>query len=169
MACDSAFKPMQPSPVTQQEQSAQGTGRSIVMRQFGLLIMCLLLWSGGVRATEFPLEIIENFDGTKVAIYVRESAIDEAPTWDPAEGEPPLTIARMTEAVRQWIDQDPGIADVDISKIELKPILHHEAHKNWYYLVQLKSRNDVHAKPQYVAVLMSGKVLPAIKEPSSYK
>jgi hypothetical protein len=64
---------------------------------------------------------------------------------------------------------DINFDGVEILKIELKPIQNHDAKKYWYYLVQLRTQTDGHPKKQYLAAVMSGKILTAIKEPSSYK
>ncbi len=139
------------------------------MRIAGLSALFLILIAKGAFAGEFPLEIIENFDSTKVVIYVKESDIYKAPTWSPSEGEPPLTIANLITGVQQWIAQDINFDGAEILKIELKPIQNHDATKYWYYLVQLCTQADGQLKNQYLAAVMSGKILTAIKEPSSYK
>lgn len=139
------------------------------MRFVGLSALFLILVSKGAFATEFPLEIIENFDSTQVVIYVKESDIDKAPTWSPSEGEPPLSIANLISAVQKWIALDINFDGAEILKIELKPIHNHDAKKSWYYLVQLRTQTDGKSTNQYLAAVMSGKILTAIKEPSSYK
>lgn len=139
------------------------------MRFIGLPALFLILVSKGAFATEFPLEIIENFDSTKVVIYANESDIGKAPSWSPSEGEPPLTIANLIINVQKWVAQDSNLTDAEILKIELKPIQHHDVKLHWYYLVQLRTQTDGQSKKHYLAAVMSGKILTAIKEPSSYK
>ncbi|WJW74998.1 hypothetical protein QVG61_10885 [Thiohalobacter sp. IOR34] len=130
----------------------------------------VLLASGNALAGQFPLEIFEYFDDSKIVIYAREEAIQQAPAWMPETGAPPLGIGRLIEIGNQWISRDPRLQGAHIHEIELKPIRHHESQQRWYYLVQLQ-RADDSGKPvkTYLAVLLDGTVLPALREPAAYK
>lgn len=121
------------------------------------------------QSADYPLEIIERFDGTKVVVNIDERDIAAAPAWRPAEGEPPVSIAALVTAVEEWTATHPDFAKESIRKIELKPISRHEGQRHWYYLVQMRDPADARASPHYLAVMMDGKIHPAIKEPSSYK
>ena len=121
------------------------------------------------QTADYPLEIIERFDDAKVVISIDERDIAAAPAWRPAEGEPPVNTAALVSAVREWSARHPDLAQERIRKIELKPISRHEGQRHWYYLVKTKNPADARAEPHYLAVMMDGKVLPAIREPSAYK
>jgi len=129
----------------------------------------LLLFGHSAGATQFPLEIIEHFDDTKIVIYVQQSDVDQAPTWQPGRGAPPLSVEQLVKAVTTHNAGNPDLSDLQIRKIELKPVLRNPKRNSWYYLLRLKAIRDGRPEIEYVAVLMSGKVLPAIREPDPYK
>jgi hypothetical protein len=129
----------------------------------------IFLISGNVLADQFPVEIIEYFNDTKVVVYVNESDIEKAPIWNPTKGAPPLTIAMLIKDVQEWNSSAPDLAGMQIHEIELKPIRHHEKQDRWYYLVHLTGPKSKHSGRQYLAVLMNGKIVPAIREPASFK
>ena len=134
-----------------------------------MLILTMILISTKALAEQFPLEIIERFADARIIIYTQQSAIDEAPTWNPSGGAPPLTIEALVKTIQKWGSTDPNLAKATIRKIELKPIRHNENRNRWYYLVQLQNEEPGHPNVNYLAVLMNGKILPAIREPESYK
>ena len=134
-----------------------------------LLILMTILVGNKALANEFPLEIIERFADARIVIYTQKNAIEESPAWSPSEGAPPLTIEILVKTIQKWSTADPNLAKSTIRKIELKPISHYENLDRWYYLVQLKIESQDHAGMHYVAVLMNGKILSAIREPETYK
>ena len=134
-----------------------------------LLILMTILVGNKALANEFPLEIIERFADARIVIYTQKNAIEESPTWSPSEGAPPLTIEILVKTIQKWSAADPNLAKSTIRKIELKPISHYENLDRWYYLVQLKIESQDHSGMHYVAVLMNGKILSAIREPETYK
>lgn len=133
------------------------------------IIAALLFYTANALAYQFPLEIIEKFDDARLVIFVAESDIRNTPEWSPARGNPPLTIAGVVSKVLQWCEKDKNLKNANILKIELKPILRFEKQNRWYYLVQLQTPNSGQHTIQYLAILMDGKILPAIREPSSIK
>ena len=120
-------------------------------------------------AMQFPLEIIERFDEFRIVVYATQTDIDKAPTWEPDEGAPPLSIEKLLLVIDKQESKEPRLHKAKIQKIELKPIREYQAGHHWYYLVQLKVFTGEHPAMQYIAVLMNGKVLPAVREPDSYK
>ncbi len=129
----------------------------------------LLIFQHSVSASPFPLTLIETFDDDRVVIYASESDINNAPDWQPAEGAPPLSVKKLIDDINDWRTRNPEFRDATISEFELKPIRNHEKQHRWYYLVQIKNAGSSKADEHYLAVLMNGKVLPAIKEPAAYK
>ncbi|HEC18751.1 MAG TPA: hypothetical protein ENI97_05350 [Gammaproteobacteria bacterium] len=119
-------------------------------------------------AEPFPLTIIEPFDEGKIVMYVAESDIEQSPAWLPGEGAPPLSIENLIKAIEKYRAGMPRLAEDTVHEIALKPIWHHEKQHRWYYLVQMKSAEG-HGHRHYLAVLMSGKIISAIKEPEAYK
>ncbi len=135
---------------------------------YKLFIGVLLLVTQQAFAAQFPLVIIEPFDETKIVIYVSEKDIEQSPAWTPADGSPPLTIEKLIADIKKYNARNPKLAGAIIHEIELKPILHHEKQNRWYYLVQMKAAGRSSHR-HYLAVLMSGKIITAIREPESYK
>ena len=129
-----------------------------------LLLIILTLGATPVlqaRSVEFPLELIEYLDDVRVVAFVRPSALEQAPTWDPVAEPLPLGIPQALQAVRAFVGPDSGYR---LQSIELKPIPSHRGH--WHYLVRT---TDPHGKPRYFAVLLDGTLTPATVEPESYK
>ncbi len=129
----------------------------------------VFLIAQNVFAAQFPLVLIESFDDAKVIIYVNESDIHNTPDWKPSEGAPPLSVKSLIEDVRKWNALNPEFSNATINEFELKPILNHEKENRWYYLVQMKNSTNGTTDTHYLAVLMDGKVLAAVREPVSYK
>lgn len=135
---------------------------------YKLLIGILLLSAQHAFAGQFPLVIIEPFDESKIVIYITEKDIEKSPAWKPTDGTPPLTIEKLIADINKHNANDPKFANSIIHEIELKPILHHEKQNRWYYLIQMKVGGKQPHR-QYLAVLMNGKIISAIREPESYK
>lgn len=131
------------------------------------MLMPNLSWAKSKKASEWPIEIFEAMDNSKLVIFIKDKDIEVSPVWFPAKGGPPMGIAAVLNKVNKWVEEDPSLNGLGVSEIELKPINRHKNH--WYYLVQLKSLTDVKMKPSYVAVLFTGKVVPAMVEPASIK
>ena len=126
-------------------------------------------WAGA--ATDlWPEEIIDSMDGQRLVVFLPNSDIATSPQWLPDEGAaPPLNIAGAVEHLKKWMASDPRYQGVEIHEIKLTPIRHHEQEHRWYYLFQLRPLDGGHRKAMYAAVLLNGKVVPAIAEPSSIK
>lgn len=116
-------------------------------------------------AFQFPLEIIDYMDDATIIVYAKKDDINSTSSWLPGEGNIPLGINDLVSTVNNWLKTQSKMAGLKINEIELKKVKKHEKDNYWYYLVQLKNNNDT----QYLAVLMNGQILPAIKEPKSYK
>ncbi|VAX09896.1 hypothetical protein MNBD_GAMMA25-1352 [hydrothermal vent metagenome] len=122
-----------------------------------------------VIAAQFPLVLTESFNDTKVVIYTNENDIRNAPNWQPSDGAPPLSVENLITDVQEWNRLNPKLSNATINEFELKPINHYKNENRWYYLVQMKNKSKGKKGEHYLAVLMDGKVLPAIIEPVSYK
>ncbi len=131
------------------------------------LPLLLILLSGNLSAYEFPVEIIEFFDNTKVVAFVNEGDIDKSRYWVPFEGPPPLAVVDALKAIREHIASDPEMTNASLTGIELKQIPHHE--KYWHYLVKMRSHADDRLHSSYFIVFMDGKVIPGIREPETLK
>ncbi len=132
----------------------------------------LLLLIGGTALAnhqQWPLEIIEHLDDTKIVIYAGEADIAKTPAWKPADGAPPFKLSNLLQSIDRWRHLTPTKTHLKIHAIELKPILHHEKQNRWYYLVQMKDGTGKGQKTYYLAVLMDGTLLPAIEEPAALK
>jgi hypothetical protein len=128
-------------------------------------------WAGTeTGADHWPEEIIDSMDGQRLVVFLPNSDIAASPQWVPADGAPPpLTIAAAVAHLKKWMTGEPRYRGVEIHEIKLTPIRHHEREHRWYYLFQLRQRDGGRRKAMYAAVLLNGKVVPAIAEPSSIK
>lgn len=117
----------------------------------------------------WPVEIFDVMDNQKLVLFLRKQDIASSPTWHPAEGAPPLTIAAALQHIQEWIEKDPRLNGAQVHELELKPIHEHHQQDRWYYLIQLSTNQQGKTTTSYAAVLMNGTVVAAISEPSSYK
>lgn len=135
--------------------------------RFRSWLLTALLLSTQAGAIEFPLEVIESIDDTRVAAFISQEDIDAAGTWEPLRTPPPMTLAQALDAVLATLT-DHGVAaeSVRLASVELKEFPHQPGH--WHYLVRLKKTSGK-PHPRFYVVLMSGRVIPAAMEPEAYK
>lgn len=136
---------------------------------FRFVSAVLLLVSSNVFAVDFPVEIVDQFDNSRIVTYINQSDAEKSPSWNPADGEPPLTIGAMLKSLGNWVAEDSTLKGAQVSKIELKPIMQKEKEGRWYYLVKLTCQRAESPKVTYAAILMNGKVFAAIREPDPFK
>ncbi len=127
----------------------------------------LLAMSGSALAFRFPVEMIEGVDGARVVVYFDKQDIEAAARWTPFEGEPPISVGEALAAVRTHVVNNSKAGEVTLKDVQLRRIPHHD--QDWHYMVVLESMRDGSTVMHYYAVLMNGKVIPAILEPESYK
>ncbi|VAW78127.1 hypothetical protein MNBD_GAMMA15-1015 [hydrothermal vent metagenome] len=127
----------------------------------------LFLLSSSVFAFKFPIEMIEGVDGAKVVVYVNKSDIDSEARWMPFDEAPPLSMTDALAAVKAYLKKSPDLPDSALEEIQLRRIPHHE--NDWHYMVVMRALSDGKPVLHYYAVLMSGKVIQAIREPESFK
>ena len=127
----------------------------------------LLLLSSSVFAFKFPIEMIEGIDGARVIIYVNEGDIDSGVRWTPFDGAPPMSLVDALATVQAHLAKSPGMQDATLKEVQLRRIPRHE--NEWHYMVVIRAMSDGKPVFHYYAVLMSGKLIPAIREPESYK
>ena len=132
-----------------------------------MLVLPLVLSSVTVHASEFPIEIIEYVNQTKVVTFINEEDIDKAAAWVPFEGPPPLRIADALALVQKFIAPDPEMAGSQLTEIELRRIPHHESH--WHYVVRMKVHTGGKPRSRFFIVLMDGKIIPGLREPEAIK
>lgn len=131
------------------------------------LMLLLLLFSGKALAFDFPIEVTEYIDSTKIVAYINKNDINKKLQWAPFDGPPPLSIADALQAVHKYIKLDVDFSNTSLTGIELKRIPHHE--KSWHYIVRIKYKTNGVMQPHFFIVLMDGKVISALKEPDSIK
>jgi len=129
--------------------------------------LVLLLLSGNAYSYEFPVEIFEYVDNIKVVAFINESDIDETVSWQPFQGPPPLSIGSAIEAIQGYISSDSRLPNASLMEIKLQQIPHHDAH--WHYLVKIKTETGDKTRYDYFVILMNSKIIPAVREPQSYK
>ncbi len=132
-----------------------------------VLVGLLLSLSSGAFAFKFPIEMIEGVDGARIIVYFNEEDLEADVRWTPFEDEPPVSVGEALAAVRTHVVKNASLGDVTLRDIQLRRIPHHN--NDWHYMVVLQSQREGKPVPHYYAVLMTGKVIPAILEPESYK
>lgn len=132
-----------------------------------MLLLPLVLFSVTVHAAEFPIEIIEYVDETKVVTFINEEDIERTVGWVPFESPLPLTIADALALVQKFIAPDPEMAGSQLTEIELRRIPHHEIH--WHYVVRMTAHTRDKPRSWFFIVLMNGKVIPGLAEPEGIK
>ena len=127
----------------------------------------LLLMSSRIFANEYPVEIFEYLDNTKVVAFLKGSDIDKTTPWVPLQTEVPLSVDDALKAASDLAETEHNLKHIVLTSIELKQIPGHP--KYWHYLVKMKAENNGEIQAQYFVVLLDGKVIPAVKEPEAFK
>lgn len=132
-----------------------------------LVALLLTLLSANAFAINFPIEISEYMDDSKIDAYINKSDINVQVQWQPFEKKVPLSLDAALKKVQQYTDSNKRMMHSSLIAIELKQIPHHD--NLWHYLVKVKS--TINDKPQahFFIVLMDGKIIPAFKEPEAIK
>ncbi|RMG33195.1 MAG: hypothetical protein D6720_11915 [Gammaproteobacteria bacterium] len=131
------------------------------------LFIVSLLTCVQARALEFPLEVIEYIDNTRVVAFVSPRDIKAAGSWEPLHMPPPLTMEQALHQVWTALT-GRGVPPeaIRLASIELKEFRQQPG--RWHYLIRLKqTSNSRH--PRFFVVLMNGKTVAAAREPQSYK
>jgi hypothetical protein len=131
------------------------------------LVLLVPLYSVNVPALELPIEIFEYVDNARVVAFVKESDIDEAAEWKPDSGAPALSINKVVTIANDYAAGNEGMNGAIIEEIALRRIPHHEG--KWHYMVKMKTETEEKVRYHYLVVLMNGRSIPAIREPSSIK
>jgi len=132
-----------------------------------LMPLFFILLSTSAAAVDFPIEISEYIDDVKVDAYIAKSDITEDSKWQPFTSRPPLSVEDSLKAVKKYLKSHTQLLHSTLLVIELRQIPHHESY--WHYLVKIRSNIDNKLQTHFFVVLMSGKVIPAFKEPNSFK
>ncbi len=143
--------------------------RYLLIITLSVFVLPLLLPSARLQAGVLPVEIFDVMDDQKLVIFLQDEDIAASPQWNPAEGGPPFTIADALNHARQSIEKDPRLTQAEVYDIELKPIRDHKLKHRWYYLLHLRAMENGKPRNYFLAILLGGKVVPAIAEPASIK
>ena len=136
----------------------------MLFRYLALLVPLLV---ASTQAYAFSIELFEYVDGRKIVAFIDESDIDDSVQWHPFKESPPITIRKVTKSIHEYIASDKELKNAELTEIELRPIPRHEEH--WHYVVKLKTEANDEVHYHYYVILMSGKIIPAIREPESIK
>jgi hypothetical protein len=131
------------------------------------LFLPFLLSTASAHAYNFPIEVIEYIDQTRVVAFINEEDINKTLQWAPFQGPPPLTLADALEAVQEYIVANPELRYAVLTEIELKRIPQHERH--WHYLVRMQSDGGGKPHAWFLIVLMDGKIIAGLREPEGIK
>ena len=132
-----------------------------------LLPIMLILFTSKIQAMEFPIEVIEYIDNSRVVAFINESDIDKTLSWTPFTSAPPLSLNSALGLIQKYATSDLKLNNATLSEIELRQI---PKHKNyWHYLVKMQASVDEKMRNYYFIVLMNGKIISGIREPQSIK
>ncbi len=131
------------------------------MKIYRLLFFSIIALSAPVQAFQPAFEIVEHFDDLKTVAFIPKEEINKNPEWDPALSEPPVSVLDAIQAIKEF-SKTPVIID----EIEIRQVPRHQG--QWHYLIKV-SNDAMKYKFSIYVVLMSGKVIPAIIEPETYK
>ncbi|MGD2075153.1 MAG: hypothetical protein PVI91_15090 [Gammaproteobacteria bacterium] len=131
------------------------------------LVLPFVLSTATAHAYDFPIEVIEYIDQTRVVAFIKEEDIDKTLQWAPFQGPPPLTLADALEAVQEYMVANPELRDAVPTEIELKRIPQHEKH--WHYLVRMQSGGGGKPRAWFLIVLMDGNIIAGLREPEGIK
>ena len=132
-----------------------------------ILPLLFVFFSGKLFAFDFPIEITEYIDDVKITAYLNKSVLNEKSQWTPFESPPPLSIFDALQDVNEYLKANTAFANASLTGIELKQIPHHKTY--WHYLVKIKTPVGDKSEPHIFVVLMTGKVISAIKRQGSIK
>jgi len=131
------------------------------MKYYRYLLIVVLIFTANAYAFQPKIEIIEQFDNLRLIAFVSGKDVENSPQWNPDSGTPSLTVGEAVQSVRNFVKHQ-----AIIKEIEIRPLPNHKLH--WHYLIKIKD-DKMKSKYSVFVVLMSGKVIPAIIEPESYK
>jgi len=134
------------------------------MKNYYWLSIFIFAFSANAHSYQPKVEIIEQFDNLKMVAFINMEDVNNIPKWMPGNNAPPLTVAEAIEAVNSFNNMQKTTKP--IAEIEIRQIPKHKG--NWHYLIKV-TNNTMKSKYDIYVVLMSGKVIPAIIEPQSYK
>lgn len=134
------------------------------MKHYRWLSIFVFVFSANAHSYQPRVEIIEQFDNIKMVAFINEDDVNNNPEWMPGDNAPPLTIAEAIEAVNSFNNKTKTTKPVVEVEVRQMP----KRKNNWHYLIKV-SNSAIRSKYDIYVVLMSGKVIPAIIEPQSYK
>ena len=138
------------------------------MRRMNLLFVLPLLLSLEAGAAGLPISFVEDFEGNRIALYIDPAELAAAPVWKIGEAPIPLGVDQVVSLMKAWAkERHPEYDDLEIKEIALKSIRARDGRRYWHYLVQYDGISKgfvIHRPHQFCAVLLDGKVIPAVVE-----
>lgn len=140
--------------------------------QYFVAVLTLLLSAPPARAADsvdLPVVDVEEMDGGRVAVYVEEHALSTYPTWEPGQGDVPVSVAEAIAAVEAWVEKyNPHYGKVVFSEVVLKQVRSHDRKLYWHYLVRYRETLEdgtISPKESIAAVFLNGGVVPVMVLP----
>ena len=134
---------------------------------FRWLVLLLLPLGAHAQQMVFPIEIFEYVDNARVVAFINQSDIDATRNWHPFDEAVPLTVDQATERMNSYMASAPELEGGRLEEIVLRRIPQHE--KQWHYMFKMRTDPAQGSQAHYFVMLMSGKIIPAIREPESIK
>jgi hypothetical protein len=131
------------------------------MKYYRCLLITILVLSTNAHAFQPKIEIIEQFDDTRMVAFISAEDVNNSPEWNPDLAAPPLTVSEAVQAVKNFVKSPATVEEIEIRHIP-------KYERVWHYLIKV-SNDEIKTKHKIYVVLMDGKVIPAIIEPEGYK
>jgi hypothetical protein len=126
------------------------------------VVLALALLSQIAYAMDMPVRTSTREDGTRVALYLPDEQIANAPKWSPAIEPPPFPISSAVAAAKAWAAKEYHQFDkIDVRQIEIND-LGFRRKGSWYYVISLVGYvkgMPLFGGDLYVAVLMDGTLI----------
>ncbi len=133
------------------------------------LVALLAVRGAGAEQPSWPLEVLENMDNQRIAVFPTLEEIRASPRWVPGEGPVPLGIDGAIESAALFESARAHATEVKVREVKLVPINDPRAADRWYYLARIDAVVDNAPATHFVGVLMNGVAVPGIADPDSVR
>jgi len=103
--------------------------------------------------------------GEKVELVLDSGAVEKTPEWKPGSGDPPLAVAKATQAALEWGKKHFSRFDgFEISRISLSNAACSGGNNHWYYVFEytpIMAGNRMYGGGNWAAILMDGTLVEA--------
>lgn len=106
-------------------------------------------------------------DGLRYEMSITQPALRDAPSWQPGQGEPPISIGKAANIASTWADKNRGhFGELRINELTLEDASCMYGDGHWYYRVEffpMVGGKSVYTSRYFIAILMDGRVIESHK------